>query len=125
MAQINDFRDLIVFKRAYDISLKIHKLTIDFPKEEKYSLTDQMRRSSRSICSNIAEAWAKKAYPKHFKSKLTDSLGEEHETETWLDYSHDFGYINKETRNSLIEEYQEVKKMLNSMINNPAKFGPR
>jgi four helix bundle protein len=125
MAQINDFRDLIVFKKAYDISMKIYKLTLDYPKEEKYALTDQIRRSSRSVCSNIAEAWAKKAYPKHFKSKLTDSLGEEYETETWLDYSRDCGYIHKEIRNSLIEEYQEVKRMLNSMINNPDKFGPK
>jgi four helix bundle protein len=65
-------------KKAYDISMKIYKLTYDYPKDEKYSLTDQIRRSSRSVCSNIAEAWAKKLYPKHFRSKLTDSFGEEH-----------------------------------------------
>jgi len=88
-------------------------------------LTDQIRRSSRSVCSNISEAWAKMIYPKHFISKLTDSLGEEYETETGLDYSRDCGYISKETRDILIEEYQEVKKMLNSMINNADKFGPK
>jgi four helix bundle protein len=77
MAAINSFRDLIVFQKAYKLAMEIFEITRTFPKEEKYSLTDQILRSSRSITVNIAEAWAKRIYPKHFVSKLTDSLGEE------------------------------------------------
>ena len=76
MSQINSFRDLIVFQKAYKLSMEIFEITKMFPKEEKYSLTDQIRRASRSICSNISEAWAKRIYIKSFVSKLTDSLGE-------------------------------------------------
>ncbi len=84
MSQINSFRDLIVYQKAYDVSKEIFEISKEFPNEEKYSLTDQIRRSSRSVCANISEAWAKKIYIKHFVSKLTDSLGEEYETETWI-----------------------------------------
>ncbi len=122
MSQINSFRDLIVFQKAYKLAMDIFKITKSFPKEEKYSLTDQIRRSSRSITTNIAEAWAKKIYIKHFVSKLSDSLGEEYETEVWLDYSRDCEYINMETYEKLITVYDEVRKMLISMINNPEKF---
>ena len=94
----------------------------DFPKEEKYSLTDQIRRSSRSVTSNLAEVWAKKRYPKSFVSKLTDALGEEYETEVWLDYSKDCNYIQIETHERILSEYDEVRKMLISMINNPEKW---
>ena len=102
--------------------MEIFEITKMFPKEEKYSLTDQIRRSSRSVCSNISEAWAKRVYIKSFISKLTDSLGEEHETETWLDYSRDCQYIENSTHEELMEGYDEVRKMLISMINNPQKF---
>jgi four helix bundle protein len=122
MAAINSFRDLIVFQKAYKLAMEIFEITRTFPKEEKYSLTDQILRSSRSITVNIAEAWAKRIYPKHFVSKLTDSLGEEYETENWLDYSRDCKYINVETYKRLMEGYDEVRKMLISMINNPDKF---
>jgi four helix bundle protein len=122
MSQINSFRDLIVFQKAYKLAMDIFKITKSFPKEEKYSLTDQIRRSSRSITTNIAEAWAKKIYIKHFVSKLSDSLGEEYETEVWLDYSRDCEYINLETYEKLMTIYDEVRKMLISMINNPEKF---
>ena len=100
----------------------IFEITLSFPKEEKYSLTDQIRRSSRSITSNIAEAWAKRNYPKSFVSKLSDSLGEEYETENWLDYSKDCKYIDIETHTKLMLGYDEVRKMLISIINNPDKF---
>ena len=93
-----------------------------FPKEEKYSLTDQIRRSSRSVTANIAEAWAKRIYPKHFVSKLTDSLSEEFETEVWLDYSRDCHYIKSSQNEKCMKEYDEVRKMLISMINSPEKF---
>ncbi|MCF8229602.1 MAG: four helix bundle protein [Bacteroidales bacterium] len=122
MSQINSFRDLIVFQKAYEVSMEIFEITKEFPKEEKYSLTDQIRRSSRSVTSNIAEAWAKRIYVKSFVSKLSDSLGEEYESEVWLDYSRDCHYINLETYNSLINKYDEVRKMLIAMINSPEKF---
>ena len=122
MGQINSFRDLIVFQKAYKLSLDIFNVTHSFPKEEKYSLIDQIRRSSRSITSNIAEAWAKRSYIKSFVYKLTDSLGEEYETEVWLEYSKDCRYIEIKTLENIQDGYDEVRKMLISMINNPEKF---
>jgi len=122
MSAINSFRDLIVYQKAYQLAMEIFEITQSFPKEEKYSLTDQIRRSSRSITSNITEAWAKRIYPKSFISKLSDSLGEEYETENWLDYSRDINYITLEIHSKLISNYDEIRKMLISMINNPEKF---
>ena len=116
------FRDLIVYQKSYKLALEIFEITKTFPKEEKFLLVDQMRRSSRSVPANIAEGWAKRKYPKSFVSKLIDALGEEAETEVWLDMSKDLEYIDKETHSRLINEYTEVAKMLNSMINNPEKF---
>ena len=124
MSVVNSFRDLIVYQKAYKLAMEIFELSKSFPKEEKYSLTDQIRRSSRSITSNIAEAWARKKYIKSFISKLIDSLGEEYETETWLDYSKDCKYIKPETYKELMDVYNEVRKMLISMINNPEKWTP-
>lgn len=122
MGQINGFRDLIVYQKAYRLAMEIFDITKTFPKEEKYSLSDQILRSSRSVTSNIAESWAKRIYPKHFISKLTDALGEEFETENWLDYSKDCKYIDIETYNKLLDGYDEVRKMLIAIINNPNKF---
>lgn len=122
MAVINGFRYLIVYQKAYKLAMDIFVLTRNYPKEEKYSLTDQILRSSRSITSNIAESWAKRIYPKHFVSKLTDALGEEYETENWLDYSKDCKYIDDSTYSKLMEGYNEVRKMLISMTNDPNKF---
>src|SRR4030042_3056466 len=116
MTQAKSFRDLIVYQRAYKLAMEIFEVSKTFPKEEKYSLTDQIRRSSRSVTSNISEAWAKKKYIKSFVSKLTDSLGEEYETETWLDYSRDCKYITVEKHNELMDGYNEVRKMLISML---------
>lgn len=122
MSVINSFRDLIVYQKAYKLAMDIFVVTRGFPKEEKYSLTDQILRSSRSITSNISESWAKRIYPKHFISKLTDALGEEYETEIWLDYARDCKYINTETHSIFMKGYDEVRKMLISMINNSHKF---
>jgi four helix bundle protein len=122
MSQIKGFRDLIVYQKAYKLAMEIFELTKDFPKEEKYSLTDQLRRSSRSVTSNIAEAWARKHYPKSFVNKLTDSLREEYETEVWLDYSRDTNYITPAKHSELMNGYNEVRKMLISMTNHPEKF---
>ena len=122
MSQINSFRDLIVFQKSYDLAMEIFTITKSYSKEEKYSLTDQIRRSSRSISANISEAWAKRIYIKSFVSKLSDSLGEEFETEVWLHFSKDCDYIDEETCNRLMEGYDEVRKMLISMMNHPEKF---
>ncbi len=122
MSKIESFKDLIVYQKAYKLAMEIFELSRGFPKEEKYSLTDQIRRSSRSVTSNLAEAWAKRRYEKSFVNKLTDSAGEENETEVWLDYSKDCGYIQKEAHENLVNEYLEVKKILISMINTPDKW---
>ncbi len=122
MTKILSFKDLIVYQKAYKLAMEIFEISKSFPKEEKYSLTDQIRRSSRSVSSIIAEAWAKRTYPKAFVYKLTDTLGEEYETEGWIDYSKDCLYINEETHQKLSDDYTEVRKMLISMINSPEKF---
>jgi len=119
---VTNFKDLIVYRKAHTLAMKIFELSQQFPKEEKYSLTDQMRRSSRSVSSCIAESWAKRLYIKAFVNKLTDSLGEEFETEEWLEYSFDCKYINREEYKEITSEYQEVHKMLISMINTPEKW---
>ena len=122
MSKIESFKDLIVFQKAYKLAMDIFEISKSFPKEEKYSLTDQIRRSSRAVTSCLAESWAKRRYEKAFVNKLTDSLGEENETEVWLDYSKDCKYILPETHNKLMIEYLEVRKMLISMINSPDKW---
>ena len=122
MSKIESFKDLIVYQKAYKLAMEIFEISKSFPKEEKYSLTDQIRRSSRSVTACIAESWAKRRYERAFVNKLTDSLGEEFETEGWLDYSKDCKYIQKETHEKFLSEYDEVRKMLISMINNPEKW---
>jgi len=122
MSQVNSFRDLIVYQKAYKLAMEIFEISKNFPKEEKYSLTDQIRRSSRSVTSNIAEAWARKRYVKAFVNKLIDSLGEEFETEVWLDYSKDCKYITDSIHSDMMNRYDEVRKMLISMINHPEKW---
>ena len=122
MSVLKGYRDLIVFRKSYKLAMDNFEITKAFPKEEKYSLSDQIRRSSRSIPTNISESWAKRIYPKVFVNKLTDALGEENETEVWIDFSRDCEYITTEKHSSLIKEYDEVRRMLISMINTPEKF---
>lgn len=124
MSKIESYRDLIVFQKAYKSAMEMFEISKSFPKEEKYSLTDQIRRSSRSVTSCLAESWAKSRYEKAFINKLTDSLGEENETEVWLDYSKDCKYITEVDHVKLMNEYIEVRKILISMINNPDKWCP-
>ena len=119
---VNSFKELIVYQKAHRLAMDIFELSKKFPKEEKYSLTDQIRRSSRAVSSCIAESWAKRLYIKAFVNKLTDSLGEEYETEDWLDYSRDCEYISKDEYEKLISGYDEVRKMLISMINSPEQW---
>lgn len=116
------FRDLIVYKLSYKLALEIFEISKKFPVEEKYSLTDQIRRSSRSVPANIAEGWSRRKYPKSFIHKLVESDGEAAETTVHLDFAKDLLYINSEKHDYFIEKYEEVCKMLNSMINKPEKF---
>ncbi len=117
------YKNLKVYQLAYKLAMEIFEISKTFPKEEKYSLTDQIRRASRSVCSNIAEGFRKRIYPKHFRSKMTDA--EASEAQVWLDFSKDCKYINNEIHDRLYSEYEEVGKMLGEMIKNPKKFLPR
>jgi len=119
------FKNLKVYNLAYKLALEIFEISKGFPKEEVYSLTDQIRRSSRSVCTNIAEAYRKKRYPKNFTSKICDADGESSETMVWIDFAGDCQYISPEIHKSLIVGYAEVGKMLGSMANNPEKFTPK
>jgi four helix bundle protein len=120
--QIKSAKDLIVYQKAYALAMEIFVISKTFPAEEKYSLTDQIRRSSRSVCTNLREAWAKRRYEAHFVSKLTDSDGENGETETWLDFGHDSGYLSKRDHALFSEKCHEVGAMLGSMISDPSSF---
>ena len=116
------YKDLKVYQLAYQLALDIHEITKGYPKEEKYSFTDQIRKSSRSVPTNLAEAWKKRRYEKAFVSKVVDCAGEAGETEVWLDFSKDFGYISNEQHKDLMESYGEVNRMLHGMIDKPHKF---
>lgn len=116
------YRDLKVYQLAYQLALEIHNITKSFPKEEKYSLTDQIRRSSRSIPANLAEAWKKRRYEKAFISKLIDCAGEAGETEVWLDFAKDFGYLSESKHQELMSKYDEVNRMLFGMVDKANKF---
>ena len=118
-----DFKELLAFQKSFQLAMDIFQLSKSFPKEEKYSLTDQIRRSSRSVSANIAEAYRKRRYPNHFISKLTDSDAENSETNVWLEFSLKCEYINIETYNNLNDKTIEIGRLINYMINNPDKFG--
>ena len=118
-----DFRELLAYKKAFDLAMEIYELSKSFPLEEKYSLTDQIRRSSRSVCANIAEAYRKRRYPNHFISKFTDSDAENSETNVWLEFAFECNYITKETYQKVSPKNLEIGKLINYMINNPSKFG--
>jgi len=117
------FQDLLAYKKSFSLAMKIFEITKLFPTEEMYSLTDQIRRSSRSVPANISESYRKRIYPKNFHSKLTDSDAENSETQVWLEFSFKCNYINESVYNELINESNEVGKLINYMILNPQKFG--
>ena len=121
MASIN-FRETKVYKKAFALAMEIFATSKSFPKEETYSLTDQIRRSSRSVCSSIAEAYRKKLYPAHFIAKISDSDMENSETLVWIEFSHACNYISKEKFDDLFLRNEEVGKLLHHMINNPEKY---
>ena len=119
------FRELKVYQLAFQAAREVRIVSLKFPKEETYSLTDQIRRSSRSVCINIGEGYRKRIYPKHFTSKMTDADGEATETSIWLDFALDSEHINLDTHKSLQEKYNEIGRMLYSMAQNPEKFIPK
>lgn len=116
------YKELLAYKKAYELAMKIFYISKGFPPEEKYSLTDQIRRSSRSVCTNIAEAYRRKRYKDYFISKLNDSETENTETEVWLAFSKDCNYITAEEYEELTFLNTEVGKLIWFMINNPDKF---
>ena len=118
-----DFKELLAFQKSFQLAMDIFHVSKSFPKEEKYSLTDQIRRSSRSVSTNIAEAYRKRRYINHFISKLTDSDAENSETNVWLEFSLKCEYIDFETYNDLNNKTIEIGRLINFMINNPDKFG--
>ncbi|MCF8053273.1 MAG: four helix bundle protein [Desulfobacterales bacterium] len=120
--QIKSAKDLRVYKRAYALAMEIFELSKNWPSEEKFSLTDQIRRSSRSVCTNLREAWSKRRYEAHFISKLTDSDGENSETDTWLDFALDCKYLESADHKRLSKENRKIGSMLGSMLNNPQPF---
>jgi four helix bundle protein len=121
---MNGHRDLKVYQLAYSLAMEIFNLSKRFPKEELYALTDQIRRSSRGVAVNIAEGFRKRIYPKMFVNKLTDSDGEAAETQVWLDFARDCGYISATDRNRLTSKYEEVGRMLGTMMLHPERFKP-
>jgi len=129
-------KDLRVYQKAYGLAMEIFNISKRWPSEEKFSLTDQIRRSSRSVCANLREAWSKRRYEAHFISKLTDADGESpggikaekrfhwagSETDTWLDFAKDCGYLSEADHHRMTNECREVGAMLGSMLNNPSSF---
>ncbi len=116
------FRDLIVYKKSRLLQQEIFKLTRKFPKDESFSLTDQIRRSSRSIGANLAESWAKRRYEKHFISKLTDADGEQMETQHWIETALDCEYIGQKTSLQLLDKCLEIGRMLGGMMEKAEMF---
>lgn len=120
--ELKSAEDLTVYKKAYELAMRIFAVTKRFPPEERYALTGQIRRSSRSVCMNLREAWAKRRYEAHFVSKLTDCDGENSETDTSLDFALDCSYISSQEHKDLTAVCAEIGKMLGAMIRRPAKF---
>ena len=115
-------RDLKVYQLAYKLAMEIFNESKTFPRDEHYSLTDQIRRSSRSVVSNITEAFRKRRYPNMFVSKLSDADSEATETQVWLDFARDCGYWSQQLHDYLTKGYEEVGRMLGSMMAHPEKF---
>ena len=119
MPLVQEFSDLRVYRLAFDSAMRIFELSSNWPKEERYSLTDQIRRSSRSVCANIAEAWRKRLYVANFISKLSDANAEAAETIVWLDFGLRCGYIDKTQHSELVDSYRQITGSLIKMIANP------
>jgi four helix bundle protein len=115
-------RDLKVYQSAYKLAMKIFEESKRFPREERYSLTDQIRRSSRSVAANIAESYRRRRYPAMFVSRIADADAEATETQVWIDFAHDCGYLTVKSRDELSRAYQEIGKMIGSILLRPEKF---
>jgi len=120
--QINSAKELKVYQKAYELAMRVFELSKRFPPEERFALTSQIRRSSRSVCLNLREAWAKRRYEAHFINKLTDCDGENSETDSSLDFARDCLYITSEQHRELTSLGSEVGRMLGTMIKNPTGF---
>ena len=120
--QINSAKDLAVYTKAYELAMRVFELSKSFPPEERFALTGQIRRSSRSVCLNLREAWAKRRYKAHFISKLTDCDGENSETDSSLDFAKDCRYITDEQHVELTSLSRQIGKMLGTMIKTPRAF---
>jgi four helix bundle protein len=117
--RIQKHTELEVYKKAFAVAMDMFKLSKSFPKEETYSLTDQIRRSSRSVCANIAEAWRKRRYEAAFVAKLSDCESEAAETEVWLQFAVECSYLNRDSAAEIYRTYEEVLRMLVAMIDDP------
>ena len=120
--QINTAKDLAVYQLAFELAMEVYELTKTFPHEERYALTSQIRRSSRSTCLNLREAWAKRRYEAHFVSKLTDCDGENAETDSSLDFALNCGYISADRHEALTSKCAEIGRMLGAMMKKPESF---
>jgi four helix bundle protein len=119
---MSSYKELKCYIKSFELAMKIFQITKTFPEDEKYGLISQIRRSSRSVCSNLAEGYRKRRYPAHFVSKLTDADMENSETIVWIDFSLKCEYIKKNIADELYQKAEEVGKILNYMIQNPNKF---
>jgi four helix bundle protein len=117
-----DYKSLTVYKKAFELAMEMFHVSKGFPAEEKYGLTSQVRRSSRSVCSSIAEGYRKRMYEAHFISKTSDADMENSETQVWLDFALACEYITKEIYNNNLEKSQEIGRLLNHMIQQPEKY---
>ena len=122
LPHVDSFRDLIVYQKSRALARNVFQVTKNFPKEETFSLTDQIRRSSRSVGAQIPEAWGKRRYEKHFVSKLTDADGEQLETQHWLEAAADCGYISRRQMQSLLNQCEEIGRILGGMMSKAHKF---
>lgn len=119
------FKKLKVYQKSYKLALDIFHISKSFPKQENYSLTDQIRRASRAICANIAEAYRARSYPKFFSSRIRIADSETSEMQVWIDFAKDCGYISQDVHQTLLDGYREVGKMLGTMVTYPERFVPR
>jgi four helix bundle protein len=119
---LKHFRDLEVYQRAFSAAMRIFEVTKEFPVEERYSLVDQIRRASRSVCSNLAEGWRKRMYVAVFKNRVSDSMQEASETQCWLEFSLACKYVSSDLFGELDNEYEQIIAMLNSVEQNAEKF---
>jgi four helix bundle protein len=119
---MSNYKDLLAFRKAFALAMKIFEISRRFPKDETYSLTDQIRRSSRSVCVNFAEAFRKRKYPAYFLSKLSDSDAENSETDVWLDFAFSCKYINGLEYKELTDDQNEVGRLIGDMLKNPQKY---